>query len=169
MAYSDQYYVDEYPNTNGSFGVLGTYVNQTYEKALTPAKVGVSYLVFNGWRLASGDESGVVRNKAGYVTGVRATNTSDIILEAHFSQFVYKLSYSPNGGLYTGEPDNGTSNTNYKSTIVLNPATKYGTDLAQDINVDGVSVNKLLSVTRSGYILRCIALDKSGKKACDHG
>ena len=69
VAYSDQYYVDEYPNTNDSFGVLGNYVNQT-----------------------------------------------------------------------------------------------YGTDLAQDINVDGVSVKKLLSVTRSGYILWGIALDKAGKK-----
>ncbi len=129
------------------FDIPDNIVNITYGKAYkVNKKLTANGYTFMGWKLYSPTQSNAVTLSKGYVTGVKATNASDVILKPVFAEFTYKIVFNPNGGKYEG------------SSKALTFSGNKGSD-----DVSGL-LTPLVNAKRPGYILRCIAYDKAGKK-----
>lgn len=137
---------------------------QTYGKAYKMPTPYIRGYAFTGWKLvdASGNEldtknyPGVVVSKAGYVTSIKATNTDALTFRAEFSEFTYKITFNANGGTYTDNTGKA-----YKTVSLKDESGNINFYGSTDVTSNIV---EMLDVERAGYTLRCLALDKAGKK-----
>jgi hypothetical protein len=114
---------------------------------------------FDRWLLYNidSDEPGISiskKNKKWYK--VKADNTADLCFIARFKDNRYTLNLDPNGGIYTR---NGEE---YKKAFDL--AGKQLNPNAEQYTIEGLIDSIPENLSREGYVLRGLYLDKKGKK-----
>ncbi len=159
ITYDSNYLTDATRNVPvpGRDSIIGKTEQQTFGKAYKPVKAVLSGYTFDGWTVVkTGDADrdkaimdAVTLDKNNYVTEIKATNTNNIKLQAHFTEYKYKLVINLNGGKLGNV---GTANIS-------------GVRFATDVFTDGdVNLASYLAAEKKGYVLKGIALDKAGKK-----
>ncbi|WP_026518021.1 InlB B-repeat-containing protein [Butyrivibrio sp. MC2021] len=117
-----------------------------YGKALSLPKLSVTGYKFLGWKVVSGTEDGLSKNKSGYVTKI-GKNYKDktLVLAPVFEAKEIKITFDPQGGTYAATGKN-------KKEVIKVP---YG----KDINYLSKDFAK---VTKKGYTLNGLYFDTKG-------
>lgn len=118
-----------------------------YGKGLTLPKLSVTGYKFLGWKVVSGKEDGLTKNKNGFVTKIgKNYNDKNLVLAPVFEQTKIKVTFNPQGGIYE---ETGNS----KKVVIEVP---YGTDI-------NYLSKEYINVAKKGYVLSELAFDAKGK------